>query len=529
MACIEMRHRMRELPEEIQDLRIGESVNKELLSYSINIPGKKTESFVLPVKQSIRNGLFSATERLLATDKDGTKPSRPNKHEVDKLKPLARELVKIVRADNACVKLDLLAYAKARPQRTRNRYLKQTQEMIDAGCHDVYSLSSLNTTLTRIATTRAFLKIEGTVHTTAKINVPRFINPRHPMYNCLLGRYLSHLESAILKGFDKLYGHDYTMMKGLDVFERVKIAQRYFSQGYWAYSLDMARFDQHVNKLLLQIEHGVYTGLFPGDEELVKLLREQLSNRVIFKAPDGSFKINEWVGRCSGDVNTSLGNCILMGLMCKGLVRSDQKLMCDGDDTIIWAKPGTFDVSIAARHFAKYGMKMTLESIATKPEELTFCQHHFVQTPSGLRMCRSPTKAMMRDVMSFGVNGGDLKQYKKLLYAVGECGMSQYYGLPILQSIYQMNLRIGFNSKQKIYRELSRSNFGMGATTKRDAVPIEAQTRVSFWEATGFTPLEQVTIESWCDSFILTDEVIDMPIPEWHRKLFNDSSYEGLP
>jgi len=518
---------MRILPDEVQALRIGESVNKELLSYSIDIPHKNTESFVLPYKQSVHNALFSVTERVLATDNKGTKPIAANEHEVVKLLPMAKTIAKIVRADNVCKKMDLLAYAEARPQRTRNRYRKIVGEMVNAGCHNVYQLSTLGTTLARIATTRAFIKIEGTLHSVKKINVPRLINPRDPKYNVLLGCYLSHLEGPILKSFDKLYGHKNTMMKGKTIFEKAAIAQNYFGQGYWAYSLDMARFDQHVNAKLLNIEHAVYKGIFPGDNELRVLLKAQVSNKIKVKAPDGSFHVDNWEGRCSGDVNTSLGNCVLMGLMCKGLVSGDMRLMCDGDDTIIWAKPGTFDVDVATRHFRKYGMNMTLEGIATKPEELTFCQHYFISTPNGVRMCRSPDKAMLRDVMSFGINGGDIAQFRKLLYAVGECGMSQYWGMPILQSIYQMNLRLGLRSKHKVFRELSRSNFGMGMTTKRDAVPIDAPTRLSFWEATGYTPLQQVTIERWCDEFELTDDVIDVPVPAWHSKLYKDSCEEG--
>lgn len=518
---------MKQLPGEIQALKTGESVKRELLSYSIDIPCRNTESFVLPYKQSVHNALFSVTERVLATDNKGTKPIKPNLHEVEKLKPMAKLIGKIVRSDNYCAKMDLLAYAEARPQRTRNRYRKVVDEMVRAGCHSTDTLSTLATTLEKISRTRAFIKIEGTMHTTKKINVPRLINPRDSKYNALLGRYLSHLEGPILKAFDKLYGHSNTMMKGKTNFDKASLAQDYFAQGLWAYSLDMARFDQHVNPALLALEHLVYKTIFPGDDELCRLLKAQVNNVIEVKAPDGSFTVRNWQGRCSGDVNTSLGNCVLMGLMCKGLVSGDMRIMCDGDDTIIWAKPNTFDVDVAMQHFRKYGMNMTLEGIATVPEELTFCQHNFIQTPGGLRMTRSPDKAMLRDVMSFGINGGDMTQFRKLLYAVGECGMSQYYGIPILQSIYQMNLRLGLKSKQKIFRELSRSNFGMGMTSRRDAVPIDALTRLSFWKATGYTPVQQATIEQWCDTFVLTEEIHHTTVPLWHDALYKDSCWEG--
>jgi hypothetical protein len=512
---------MKALPDDIRDLKTGVSVKRELLSYSIEVPGLNERAFVLPDKQCVSNALFSVTERMLAIDKDGTKPPQPNANAIASLVPLAKKLGRITKHDNFCKKLDLLAYAEARPARTRRRYAKVVDQMVRAGCHDLDSLTTMGTTLKRISSTRYFIKFEGTLRKFGKLNVPRGINPRDPIYNVLLGRYLSHLEGAILKSFDKIYGHGDTMMKGKTLFEKARLVESYFKEGFWAYSLDMKRFDQHVNKLLLELEHTVYKAIHPDDDELAKLLRAQVHNKVIVKSTDGSFVVNNWTGRCSGDINTSLGNCILMGLMCKGLVSSEMRLMCDGDDTIIWAKPGTFDVDIAKRHFLKFGMQMTLESIATCPEELTFCQHSFVQTPEGVRMCRSPTKAMLRDVMSFGINGSDLVQFRKLLYAVGECGMSQYYGMPVLQAIYTMNLRLGLTSKTKTFRELSRSNFGMGLSAKREAVPIDAATRVSFWKATGYSPAEQVRIEEWCEDFELTEEVKDVGYPEWYEELLS--------
>ena len=69
-----LKHRMDVLPEAIEALKTGVSVNKELLSYSIDIPNRRTDSFVLPYLQSVYNALFSVTERVLATDRPGTKP-----------------------------------------------------------------------------------------------------------------------------------------------------------------------------------------------------------------------------------------------------------------------------------------------------------------------------------------------------------------------------------------------------------------------------------------------------------------------
>lgn len=518
---------MRELPVEITGLKTGESVKKGLQSYSIDIPHRIREDVCLPYNQNLDNKITGVTERILAIDPCGTKPPQPEPGAVDKLKPVADKLAKIVRSRYVCQVKDLLAYAEERPQRTRNRYRKIVAQMVGCGCTDLDTLHHMKLTIDKISRTGLFIKVEGTMHTGKKINIPRIINPRSSIYNVLLGRYLAHMEKKILLSFDMLYGHSDTMMKGKTVFDKAALVKKYFDEGYIAISLDMARFDQHVNIDLLKLEHRVYKKIYNYCPEIVQLLKAQERTTLQCRALDGDFIIKDRTLRCSGDINTSLGNCILMGLMCYPLFTDGMRIMCDGDDTIIWVKPGTYDVDKWPAHFAQFGMNMTLEGIAHTPEELTFCQHNFIQTENEIRMVRSPHKAMLRDVAGFGENGADISKFRKLLYAVGECGMSQYYGVPILQEIYMMNLRIGQRSHQTVFRELSRSNFGMGKLQSRDAVPIEAQTRYSFWLATGFTPLQQVQAESWCRTFTLTDDVCDADMPSWHGELYNKTVSEA--
>lgn len=498
------------------------SVKPGLPFYQIKIPYVRDNEFIAPYEQNVNNALLGVTERVLFTDARGTLPPKPDILSVRSLLPVAAKLARLCRLEYIH-RLDLLQYAEARPTRTRKRYTKLVNEMLSKNVTGLDSLCNMGLTLNGISKTRAFIKLEGTVHTQKKINVCRIINPRSSTYNVLLGRYLSHNEGHILKTFDLLYGHSDVMMKGKTVFERARIVENYFSSGLIAYSIDMSRFDQHVNKELLKVEHSVYKKMFGYDTELCKLLSKQLDTFMSVKSADGSFDVKAGSMRCSGDVNTSLGNCILMGLMCFGLLKPHMRLMCDGDDTIIWAKPGDLDEQMMSDHFKKFGMTMTMEGIATVPEDLTFCQHHFVRTPDGLRMVRSPYKAMMRDVMAFGANGADITSFRKLLSAVGDCGMSQYYGLPVLQSLYLMNKRIGIASRQTIFRELSRTNFGMGRAAHRDYTPIACDTRVSFWLATGMEPVTQVAIEQWCQTFDLDDTVVDGALPEWHSTLFVNS------
>ena len=96
---------------------------------------------------------------------------------------------------------------------------------------------------------------------------PRCIQPRSPVYNLALGRYIKSVEHKIYHGIRKIFRDGPTVMKGFNVDQIGSIAR-----GKWrsfnspvALGLDATKFDMHVSPAALAWEHSIYTSLFPGD------------------------------------------------------------------------------------------------------------------------------------------------------------------------------------------------------------------------------------------------------------------------
>jgi len=182
---------------------------------------------------------------------------------------------------------------------------------------------------------KVFVKFEKTNFTAKKNPVPRAINPRDPRYHVLLSLYLKRIEKLVFKHLDYLWMCPYggvkkTVMKGLNAIERAKAIHdkwRRFTNPV-AIGVDASRFDQHVSVDALEFEHKIYETYFVGKHKdaLAKLLSKQLSNQLIGRTQDGKLACRIDGKRMSGDVNTSLGNTLLM---CAMMLSLRDKLMID--------------------------------------------------------------------------------------------------------------------------------------------------------------------------------------------------------
>lgn len=206
--------------------------------------------------------------------------------------------------------------------------------------HDSLLVNNLSEADGRI---KVFVKYEKTDFTRKTDPVPRVISPRSPRYNIELGRYLRPLEERIFGSIGALFGHR-TVIKGMNssdsahcLFQKWSMFKRPVAVG-----LDASRFDQHVSLEALKFEHSIYPLCFPRNKhrrQLEKLLKVQLRNKCTGYTPDGRVKYEVEGGRMSGDMNTSLGNCILMCLMIKAYCEErgvKTQLANNGDDCVVF-------------------------------------------------------------------------------------------------------------------------------------------------------------------------------------------------
>lgn len=169
---------------------------------------------------------------------------------------------------------------------------------------------------------------------------PRCIQPRDPAYNLSLGRYIKAVEHRIYDGIRRVFGDGPTVMKGFNVSDIGKIARgkwRSFAEPV-AIGLDATKFDMHVSPAALAWEHSIYLALFDNDPELRKLLSWQMNNKGAGYCADGKLKYTVVGKRFSGDMNTGLGNCILMCAMVYAYAKERGvrvKLMNNGDDCVV--------------------------------------------------------------------------------------------------------------------------------------------------------------------------------------------------
>lgn len=372
----------------------------------------------------------------------------------------------------------------------------------------------------RDAEVEVFIKYEKTDRTSKVDPVPRVISPRDPKYNLRVGRFLKKIEEPVFKALGKLFGHT-TVMKGMDcekIARKLKEKWEMFDNPV-AIGLDASRFDQHVSKVALEFEHSIYEKCFYDSKDrskLMGLLKHQLSNVCRGYAPDGFLKYTVEGTRMSGDMNTSLGNCILMCMMIKSYSISRNvtvQLANNGDDCVVFLEKrdltrfsnGLFD------WFLELGFNMAIELPCYEFGHIEFCQTKPVFDGREWTMCRNPVTAIAKDTVMLKHPGQDTKhKYLKLwMNAVGTGGIRIAGGMPVFQSFYQFFRRSGIETSKNWRGRVQKLDTlellpwfmrECGVVGKREFQAITPECRSSFYDSFGVTPDEQVCLEKYYDS-----------------------------
>jgi hypothetical protein len=355
----------------------------------------------------------------------------------------------------------------------------------------------------KLAKVKVFAKYEKTQQN----KVPRVVSPRSPEYNIEVGRYTRAVEKLIYKALDTLFGHP-TVIKGYNATYTAKILREKFNmfKNPVCIGLDAKRFDQHVSKQALQFEHDVYLTCFPikkHKRQLSKLLSWQLTNDCVGYCPDGKLKYRVDGCRMSGDMNTGLGNTVLM---CTSVHQYAQnisvtiQLANNGDDCVVIMERD--DLLKFTQHINKFfltlGFTMVVEEPVYKFEQIEFCQTHPVflgPGPDDYIMVRHPKLAIAKDTTCLK-NWTTPKMHLGWLHAVGTGGLAMTGGIPIFQDFYSKYLEYG-----KIWKKVGQVQ-GWGVRKLSEGLNLHykmptPETRASFYYAFGVTPDEQLCIEKF--------------------------------
>lgn len=351
----------------------------------------------------------------------------------------------------------------------------------------------------RDAWVNTFVKAEK-VNFSAKVDpAPRVIQPRSPRYNLEVGRYLKLFEKELCKGFARVWGYP-VVLKGLNAHEVGGwMAQHWASfDTPVAVGLDASRFDQHTSRGALEWEHSVYNAVFRSSE-LARLLSWQLDNHGVARVE--GYRVDYDISGCrmSGDINTGLGNCLLMSSMviayCEH-VRIKFRLANNGDDCVLFVEKTDLPrLAGIDGWMLDFGYKLTREEPVYVLERVVFCQAQPVRCSTGWRMVRDPRTAMSKDCVSL-LGWDSPAAFAAWAGAIGTCGLALTTGVPVWEAWYKQLVSVGREAPEGVGDVVWDSGMGYMARGV-PAASIDDAARYSFYLAFGILPDMQESLEAW--------------------------------
>jgi hypothetical protein len=371
---------------------------------------------------------------------------------------------------------------------------------------------------------------------------PRVINPRDTEYNLVLGKYLKKNEHAYFDAIAKAWGQDCVVFKGMTVQQCGKQVKELWDLVHDPVAIggDAKKFDMHVSLEALVYEHLFYLAPFfnndidaarrfydakrveyanlnemPEDSDvnrLAWLLTQQLQNRGTAWFEDGKLQFKMRGTRASGDLNTSLGNSILMSAMtwCWSIVsRVPIKFINNGDDCVYLMERQHENAWRTGMNewFAGKGFRMEFEPTVDTIEEIEFCQSHPVLIEGEYQMVRNVSTALKKASMCLLSQGNNV--LRKWMMAVGLAEGYLGNGVPVMQSFSQAYRRNGLRCSQGLRNQVNylSNMYEDNKDGKLNLVEnISNETRLSFYRAFGLLPDAQVALEDHFKIWSFTDK-----------------------
>jgi len=363
----------------------------------------------------------------------------------------------------------------------------------------VKSLEECPLILPKEAMVRAFVKSEK-FNPSAKVNPdPRMIQARSPRFNVEIGLYLKPIEHEIYRLEDE---DGFPLIaKGMAPWDRGEAIRRMWN---WfarpvAVILDGSRWDQHLSRQIIKLEHSFYLRSC-NDPWFAELLSMQLKNKVV---TSGGWRYVVDGNRMSGDMNTALGNCVIMILMIRAACRKlgvSVKFLDDGDDITVVLDERDLERFLAGigGQFLSFGQEVKVESIARQMEEIDFCQSRPVLTNTGGVTMLPNWKKIVSQSTSGVRYWSEAKTRVDMAYSVGQCLMALYPGMPIVQTYAAKLCSEGSFNRSIMDTDWMWKVLPTGRVRDLGALgpePITGETRASFHRAYGIDAFQQELIE----------------------------------
>lgn len=454
---------------------------------------------------SLVNVLRGLRERVFAVDDGcgGLKPTpKPMKGAFGRLDGVRQRLLRTL---NHCNPFTYQEFLDCYTGSKRVRYEQAVEEL------------NISPVSRRDATLMTFVKAEKINLTKKPDPAPRVIQPRSPRYNVEVGCFIKAIEGRVYDAIGKMFEGP-TVMKGYNAEQTASHILRKWNKFVKpvAVGLDASRFDQHVSRDALLWEHSIYNGVFRS-RKLAKLLEWQIANRGVAYCEEAKVKYEIDGCRMSGDMNTALGNCLIMCSLVRAYLdekQIDGELVNNGDDCVVIMESGKLSKFMDGleRWFLEMGFKMAVEVPVYEIQKIEFCQTNPINVNGTWIMVRNPIVALAKDPMCLHPNMTDIeKSYSKWAEAVGKCGLSLAGGVPIIQELYLRMLTVGEKAKRvQGFGDMASGFEFMARGMNRNYQGPSEETRYQFWLAYGITPDNQIAIEEEIRNALIEPEVSRM-------------------
>jgi hypothetical protein len=363
---------------------------------------------------------------------------------------------------------------------------------------------------------KAFVKAEK-FNPAGKVNPdPRMIQARSPRYNVEIGRYLKPIEHHLYRLRSR---HNLPLLgKGLSMQGRGEVLQKIFThyKSPVCVSYDGSRWDQHIAKEVLEVEHSVYKRLC-RDPYFHGLLDLQLENRCVTAR---GWKYRTRGKRMSGDMNTALGNCLLMIIMVRAAMREigvQHDLFDDGDDVLVIFESEHLErvQSRIPGLMLEFGQEIKVENVAYRLEDVEWCQCRPVIGPDGNYNMVADWKKVLSQSAAGVRYWHEPKTRFDMGYSVGQCLLAMYPGMPII-SKYAERLCAKGQINQDVYQidwvhKISAAGLIKKLGTLTSVEPT-METRLSFEKAFGIPPLDQIIYEQQLNDWEIEEGLEEVPL-----------------
>lgn len=327
-------------------------------------------------------------------------------------------------------------------------------------------------------------------------SAPRAIQYRNARAALEMGRMTHSIESEIYKLEDKYGTRIFGKGCNLHVLADDFIKKIGLFHDPVFVMLDASKFDAHVSVQCLQMMRRFYKSLFARKHSsYVNFLYGKTVSNLGFTSHGVRYKT--YGTRMSGDMDTGLGNCLIMyTMLCAYMldVGIDKYVVSvNGDDSVVIIERSQLVKARNISCFLRFGFKMKFE-VTDELQKMEFCQCRLVETEYGWVFSRDPRRILRR--CGWSIENYTGKRLRDYVYTVGMGERAVNYGLPIGYPLAEALISLVPSGKLRALDRKQTLGFrGAKFWNNKDKAIISYETRNSYDRAWDISPEEQISIE----------------------------------